>query len=35
MLTRSGLAEPGEVTSLKQVLEVLTVSEHRTDNEAT
>jgi energy-coupling factor transport system ATP-binding protein len=35
MLTRSGLAEAGEVTSLKQVLEVLTVSEHRTDNEAT
>ncbi|UCG21601.1 MAG: ATP-binding cassette domain-containing protein [Deltaproteobacteria bacterium] len=33
MLTRSGLAEPGEVTSLEQLSEVLTVSEHRTDNE--
>jgi hypothetical protein len=33
ILTRSGLAEPGGVASLKQLLEVLTVSEHRKDNE--
>jgi hypothetical protein len=35
MLTRSGLAEPGGVTSLEQLLEVLTASEHRKDNEGT
>jgi energy-coupling factor transport system ATP-binding protein len=35
MLTRSGLTEPGEVASLEQLLAVLTVSEHRKDNEAT
>jgi energy-coupling factor transport system ATP-binding protein len=35
MLTRSGLAEAGSVTSLEQLLEVLTASEHRKDNEAT
>lgn len=33
MLTSSGLAEPGEVTSLEQLLERLTVSEYRKDNE--
>ena len=35
MLSRSGLAKPGEVASLEQLLEVLTVSEHRKDNETT
>jgi len=35
MLIRSGLAEPGEVVSLEQLFEVLTVSDHRKDNEAT
>jgi energy-coupling factor transport system ATP-binding protein len=34
MLSRSGLAEPGGVASLEQLLEVLTVLEHRKDNEA-
>ena len=33
MLSRSGLAEPGKLTSLEQLLEVLTVSEQRKDNE--
>jgi energy-coupling factor transport system ATP-binding protein len=35
MLSRSGLAEPGGLASLEQLLEVLTVSERRKDNEAT
>ena len=34
MLSRSGLAEPGGVTSLEQLLEVLTALEHRKDNRA-
>ena len=33
MLSRSGLAEPGKLASLEQLLEVLTVSEQRKDNE--
>jgi energy-coupling factor transport system ATP-binding protein len=34
LLAESGLTEPGEVASLEQLLEVLTVLEHRKDNEA-
>ncbi|MEJ2428422.1 MAG: ATP-binding cassette domain-containing protein [Deltaproteobacteria bacterium] len=34
MLSRSGLAEPGKLASLEELLEVLTVSEHRKDNKA-
>ena len=34
MLGRSGLAEPGRLVSLEELLELLTVSEHRKDNEA-
>jgi energy-coupling factor transport system ATP-binding protein len=33
ILNCSGLAEPGALASLEQLLEVLTVSEHRKDNE--
>jgi energy-coupling factor transport system ATP-binding protein len=33
LLAESGLTEPGEVTSLEQLLKVLTVLEHRKDNE--
>jgi energy-coupling factor transport system ATP-binding protein len=33
MLIRRGLAEPGELTSLTQLFEVLTVPEHRKDND--
>ncbi|MEJ2364699.1 MAG: ATP-binding cassette domain-containing protein [Deltaproteobacteria bacterium] len=33
MLSRSGLAEPGKLASLEELLEVLTVSEHSEDNE--
>jgi energy-coupling factor transport system ATP-binding protein len=33
IIAKNGLAEPGEVTGLEQLLEVLTVSEPRTDNE--
>jgi len=35
MLTKSGLAEPGEVASLEQLIEILTVLEQRKDNETT
>ena len=34
ILTKHGLAEPGEVASLEQLLEILTVSQQRKDNEA-
>ena len=33
MLGRSGLAEPGRLASLEELLEALTVSEPRKDNE--
>jgi len=35
LLSEGGLAEPGEVASLEQLLEVLTVLEYRKDNETT
>jgi energy-coupling factor transport system ATP-binding protein len=34
MLSRRGIAEPGSLASLEELLEVLTVSEHRKDNDA-
>ena len=34
VFTRSGLTQPGGLASLEQLLEVLTVSRHRKDNEA-
>jgi hypothetical protein len=33
LLAESGLTEPGEVASLEQLLEVLTVLERKKDNE--
>ena len=35
MVTQSGLAEPGEIASLEELLEILTVSQQRKDNEST